>query len=99
MIYKYLPIFNRCHVRDLAKLVPTLSIEKMKQDEIIYDFGEHAHSIYLIKSGKVIISKYDKEIESGQFVGLEAACRREKTILQIVSQLKKQSFIKLKKNH
>ena len=67
------PIFNRCNVRDLAKLIPALSIEQFKQDEKIYDFGEPAQSIYLIKSGKVILSKDDKEIVRGQFVGLEAA--------------------------
>lgn len=67
------PIFNCCHVRDLAKLIPAISIEKFHKDEIIYEIGENAHSIYLIKSGKVMISKYDKEIKSGQFLGLEAA--------------------------
>lgn len=67
------PIFNCCQVRDLAKLIPALSIETFNKDEIIYEMGENAHSIYLLKSGKVMIVKYDREIKSGQFLGLEAA--------------------------
>jgi CRP/FNR family cyclic AMP-dependent transcriptional regulator len=63
-ILEQIPVFNGLSKFDLNKVSKLLHLRSYKKDEFIFREKEPGESMYIIKSGKVIINKIIKEKET-----------------------------------
>jgi len=63
-ILEQIPVFNGLSKFDLNKVSKLLHLRSYKKDEFIFREKEPGESMYIIKSGKVIINKVIKEKET-----------------------------------
>jgi CRP/FNR family cyclic AMP-dependent transcriptional regulator len=63
-ILEQIPVFNGLSKFDLNKVSKLLHLRSYKKDEFIFREKEPGESMYIIKSGKVIINKIVKEKET-----------------------------------